>query len=92
MSGKTYLSSRDVEERAINGMTERAREVLDGLDEALTFSQRGPCCYCVYHRNLPGLYCLRQSECFPETRVLWRGKVDGAKYGREQPKQVLARS
>lgn len=85
---KKFIARRTIEERAINDSNFLAEQKQKEIMESFTQS-RGSCDMCVFYRNEPGLYCLRQTECYPETRVLWRQRVKGKRYGAVQPNQVL---
>lgn len=88
--GKKFLSSRPIEDMATNGPNFLAEEKKRELMEV--FQIRGTCDMCVFYRNEPTLYCTRQRDCYPETRVLWRGRIEGKQYGVVQPNSVLSRS
>lgn len=77
---KRYLMSRPIEEMATNGLNDQAEDIQKEIMEAY-MPGRGSCDTCVFYRNVPGLYCHRQRECYPETRVLWRKRVPGKEYG-----------
>ena len=88
--GKRFFSHRPIEEMATNGYNHRAEDIQKEILESYMPGQ-GSCDLCVHYRNQPGLYCHRQRECYPETRVLWRGRVDGKGYGLIQPSMILYR-
>lgn len=88
MSKKSFVN-RSVEDRAIDNPNNAAEEILALLGDS---PYRGTCHNCVYYRGQPGLRCLRQKECFPETAVLWRGRKEELTYDFRDPKFVLAKS
>lgn len=83
--GKRSTVSRSVEDRVIEKSTNQAAQLLDYL------TQRGPCHECVFYRSQPGLYCLRLGECYPETRVEWRGRVEGVCYEPQNTRHIVAK-
>jgi len=84
--GKTFNVSRSVESRVIGRPTQQAGYLLDQLDAR---GRQGPCENCVFYRGQPGLYCLRYGDCFPETKVLWRERVEGVTYGHQDTRCIL---
>lgn len=89
--GKRFFSRRPIEEAATNGYNHQAVDLQKEILESF-MPGRGSCDLCVFYRNEPGLYCLRQRECYPETRVLWRKKVEGKSYSSVQPQMILVKN
>ena len=88
---KRFFSRRPIEEAATNGYNHQAADIQKEILESF-MPGRGSCDLCVFYRNEPELYCLRQRDCYPETRVLWRKKVEGKSYRSVQPQTVLVRN
>lgn len=89
--GKRFFSRRPIEELATNGLNDQARDIQKEILESF-MPGRGSCDICVFYRNEPRLYCLRQRQCYPETRDLWRKRVEGKRYKSIQSNKVLARN
>lgn len=88
--GKRFFSRRPIEELATNGINRQAEGIQKEIIESYMPS-RGSCDMCVFYRNEPGLFCLRQRDCYPETRVLWRKRVEGKPYKSIQPNMILSK-